>query len=53
MQAGAKEYGAVSFTRSPGDLAGEIEQELFDICGWSFILWYRLERYDPAENRIY
>jgi hypothetical protein len=42
MQAGAKEYGAVSFIRDPVDLAGEIEQELLDVCGWSFILWHRL-----------
>jgi hypothetical protein len=38
MQAGAKEYGAVSFSREPAGLSGEIEQELLDVCGWSFIL---------------
>jgi len=32
-----------SFSKSPVDLAAEIQDELIDICGWSFVLWSRLE----------
>jgi len=42
LAAGAKEYGDVSFTRPVGDLLEEIEQELFDVAGWAFVLWVRV-----------
>jgi hypothetical protein len=42
LQQGAQTYGDRSFTRPPHVLAGEIEQELLDVCAWSFILWCRL-----------
>jgi hypothetical protein len=28
----------------PLELVGEIEQELLDVCAWSFVLWGRLQR---------
>jgi hypothetical protein len=42
LEAGAKVYGEHSFLRSPAELAGEIEEEILDICGWAFVLWCRL-----------
>lgn len=35
-------YGDRSFHLPPAELAREIEQELLDLCAWSFILWCRL-----------
>jgi len=42
MKAGLREYGDSSFTRPPTELAGEIEEELLDVCGWAFFLWLRV-----------
>ncbi len=42
LQQGAVTYRNASFHRDPADLAGEIEQELLDVCAWSFILWCRV-----------
>lgn len=42
LQEGTQTYGDRSFTLPPDVLAGEIEQELLDVCAWSFILWCRL-----------
>jgi hypothetical protein len=44
LQAGAKEYGDVSFTRPVVELVDEIQQELEDVSGWSLLLWSRLEK---------
>jgi hypothetical protein len=44
LEAGARSYGDVSFTREPTELASEIEQELLDVCGWAFILWCRARK---------
>lgn len=44
LNAGAREYGDKSFSASPVKLIGEIQQEIFDIVGWSFILSCRLQR---------
>jgi hypothetical protein len=49
LVAGAREYGDASFTRPAADLVDEIQQELEDVCGWSLILWTKLER---ARERI-
>ena len=51
LEAGAKQYGDVSFRRDPGELVGEVEEELLDVCGWSFILWCRLRRLAPRMGR--
>jgi len=42
LQQGAEIYRDASFHRDPVDLVGEIEQELLDVCAWSFILWCRV-----------
>lgn len=44
MVEGAVTYGDASFHRPEGELVDEIQQELEDVCGWSLILWIRLER---------
>lgn len=41
---GAATYGDTSFTRPSPELVDEIQQELEDVCGWSLLLWIRLER---------
>jgi len=43
LEMGALTYGDTSFERPPGQLLEEIEQELLDQAGWSFIMWCRLE----------
>jgi hypothetical protein len=43
LQVGCATYGDKSFQRPVGELIGEIEQELFDVMGWGFILYCRLE----------
>jgi hypothetical protein len=37
LEQGASVYGNASFHRDPAELTGEIEQELLDVCAWSFI----------------
>jgi hypothetical protein len=44
LDTGAREYGDESFGRDPVELAGEIEQELMDVTGWSFVLFCRMKR---------
>lgn len=41
---GAKTYGDASFTRPATELVDEVQQELEDVCGWSLLLWIRLDR---------
>jgi hypothetical protein len=45
---GAREYGDRSFDRPISELLGEIEQELLDVCGWSFLLWCKLRALQAA-----
>ena len=52
MEEGAKEYGERSFRRAPADLAGEIEQELLEVCGSSYILWSRLQGIRKAMGKL-
>jgi hypothetical protein len=47
LEAGARSHGDASFRREPAEVAGEIEQELLDVCGWAFVLWCRLRRLAP------
>ena len=44
MDRGRLEYGDNSFKRETGPLLTEIQEELIDVCGWSIILWTRLEK---------
>ena len=43
LKQGAREYGDASFSKDPLTLLNEIQQEVLDICGWSFILSERIE----------
>ena len=42
LEAGRASYGDASFSRHPAVLCGEVEQELLDVCGWSYVLWVRM-----------
>jgi len=42
LEAGEREYGGASFARSPGELVGEILEELEDVAGWAFVAWCRV-----------
>ncbi len=44
LEAGATTYGASSFERPAAELLDEVQQELEDVCGWSLLLWIRLDR---------
>jgi hypothetical protein len=44
LEQGERDYGNKSFHRPYGKLLDEIQQELEDVCGWSAILWSRLQR---------
>ncbi len=44
LVAGAATYGNTSFTRPAAELVDEVQQELEDVCGWSLLLWIRLDR---------
>ena len=44
LVAGAQTYGDRSFTRPAAELVEEVQQELEDVCGWSLLLWIRLDR---------
>ena len=44
LEVGAQSYGDASFTRTPLELLEEIEQEILDIAGWSFILCHRVQK---------
>ena len=39
---GERVYGDASFERPTTELLGEIEEELLDIAGWSYVAWCRL-----------
>ena len=41
---GAAIYGDKSFSRPAVELVDEVQQEIEDVCGWSLLLWIRLER---------
>jgi len=43
LEAGRVAYGDKSFNRPPAELVREIQAELLDVCGWSFILYQRLD----------
>ena len=48
LQVGSREYGNGSFSRDPLSLLTEVKEELLDVCGWSYILFQRLERIERA-----
>jgi hypothetical protein len=48
VAAGAVKYGNASFSLPVQRTLDEIELELLDICGWSFITWTRLQTLKKA-----
>jgi hypothetical protein len=44
LEVGAANYADASCTRPAASLIDEIQQELEDDCGWSLLLWIRLDR---------
>jgi hypothetical protein len=48
MDRGRLEYGDSSFQKDTIPLLKDIQEELVDICGWSIILWTRLEKLKEA-----
>lgn len=52
LRAGADAYGDVSFSRDPLQLIDEVEQELLDVAGWSWILYHRLQKLKAALREI-
>ena len=45
---GAEEYGNKSFSLDSIAVISEIEEELMDVCNWSFILFMRLQQMKVA-----
>lgn len=39
---GARHYGDSSLQKSPAELVAEVEEELFDVMGWTFLLWLKM-----------
>ena len=52
LAAGAATYGDTSFTRPGAELVDEVMQEIEDVCGWSLLLWIRLDRLRGAVERV-
>ncbi len=44
LKVGAECYGEKSFDKTNGRLLQEIQEEILDIAGWSYILWAKIER---------
>lgn len=44
LEAGAREYGDQSFVRPVAAIVAELEQELVDLPGWTYILWCQAAR---------
>lgn len=43
LEQGYKEYGDASFDRPPDELLNELEEEIYDIFGWGFIMLIKLQ----------
>jgi hypothetical protein len=39
---GSADYGGSAHRKSSPELLGEIEEELLDVCGWSYFLWLKV-----------
>lgn len=48
---GAREYGDSSFKKRLPRTLQEIEEELLDVCGWSWLAYVRLRRLNLAAKR--
>jgi len=52
LDAGRVAYGDRSFAADPAELVRQIEEELLDVCGWSFVLVVRLRRLRAAAEQL-
>lgn len=52
LEKGAIAYGNKSFSREPTELLREIDEEIADICGWSFILHVRVRRLIDSIQKV-
>jgi hypothetical protein len=50
LHKGADIYKDRSWSKDPEVLIDEIEEEVLDICAWSFILWFRLRNIPEAPD---
>jgi hypothetical protein len=50
LEAGRAAYGDRNFEASPTKLIGEIEEELLDVMGWTYVLWQRLRALHEIES---
>lgn len=48
LETGRRVYGDDSFNGPLSRTPREIQDELLDVCGWSFILWWRIEKLKRA-----
>ena len=46
--AGRRAYGDRSFSKAPRELLDEVQQELLDVCGWSYVLYCRVAQMGEA-----
>ena len=44
LSRGYVEYGDDSFDRPALQLVAEVEEEILDVIGWSFMWWVRMQR---------
>jgi hypothetical protein len=52
LDAGRLTYGDRSFSKAPGALLGELQDEALDLAGWGFVLWCRLRNMREALETI-
>jgi len=52
LDKGEAEYEGRSFSKSPDVLLDEIEEELLDVAGWSFIMWKRIKEIRAALEHL-
>ena len=52
LEAGRQEYGDRSFERKGEELIDEIIEELADVCGWSYILFDRLQKTTGKDRKF-
>ena len=52
IEKGRQVYGDRSFEKPLGELVGEIEEELLDIAGWSYVAWCRLHRLEQHSKEL-
>lgn len=52
LRKGAETYGDQSFREPLNRTLEEIEQELLDVCGWSYVAWKRIRALVAAAERL-